>query len=76
MSEKKIKTFTEEEKAQILKSFQITQDISEINPDKNFVCPCCRTKRIAKGKKSLDWKHTGCVCTYNYLELTNNLIRD
>lgn len=59
------------------KSFEITQKLSDENKGKNFICPCCSVTRVAKAKtgKGEEWNHTGCQCTYKWLEAHKKLIK-
>lgn len=68
----------EERTIEAIESFyQITQNLSKDNQGKNFRCPCCDTRRIAKAgrTKEDDWYHTGCRCTYEYLSAHGLLIK-
>ncbi|MBQ3785009.1 MAG: hypothetical protein II843_01280 [Alphaproteobacteria bacterium] len=70
--------YTPDEIEEITTQWKITQGTSE-RADTNFKCPCCHIKRVLKAKDKKnpnDWKHTGCVCTYKYLDITGQLIRN
>ena len=54
----------------IKRAYEISQDYSKENKGKSFICPVCKIKRIAKSPQDkAGWNHTGCKCTYNYLEI-------
>ena len=70
--------YTPDEIDEITNQWKITQGISE-RANTNFRCPCCSVVRILKApdkNNPNDWKHTGCVCTYKYLDITGKLIRN
>lgn len=63
---------------EIMSSYELTQSTSA-RLNTNFKCPCCTITRVLKAKDKKnpnDWKHTGCVCTYKYLDITGQLIRN
>lgn len=70
--------YTPDEIEEITTQWKITQETSA-RANTNFKCPCCSVTRILKAKDKKnpnDWKHTGCVCTYKYLDITGQLIRN
>ena len=70
--------YTPDEIEEITTQWKITQETSA-RANTNFKCPCCSVTRILKAKDKKnpsDWKHTGCVCTYKYLDITGKLIRN
>lgn len=64
-----------DEKNLIEMSFNVTQDLSRENRRRNFICPVCHIKRIAKARtgEPHEWLHTGCICTYNWLSAHGKL---
>lgn len=69
--------YTPEEIDEIMGCWELTQATSA-RLNTNFKCPCCTITRVLKAKDKKnpnEWKHTGCACTYRYLDITGSLIR-
>lgn len=65
----------DKEKQMIEQQFELTQQSSKRHKGVNFRCPCCSLTRIAKGAthEKDEWFHTGCRCTYKWLDLHGKL---